>query len=276
MNKIRFSFFVAGAVLTLAVGSLRAQTSIQQITFSLLGQYQTNILGTNTANAAGPLTNQDAFIHDVLITTHSVIKALALDVDGLNWTNWILGNLVREVNLTNGHEGIFLRYGAMQTNVSSYFGGSFSNNFTAGLTSAFPGLTNNISGLTNNIYGSTNDLPQFQVDRGWLIMADPTNTTTNFFRTGGLYFISFNTTNLKFNVVGVGDGTITNVGGDVNGTSYTRDINAEYVGTAGTYYMNITTNFFDTGTTTPPVFFSGPLHGTITTTQPIFSPIPGP
>ena len=268
MNKIRFSFFAAGAALAVVAGGLQAQTSIQAIHFTLFAEYQTNTFFTNTTNPEGPLTNENAVIRTVLIGTGNLVKALAVDLEGTAWTNWAGSTLVREVNMTNGNEGIFLRVAGRQTNVSSFFGGSFSNNFTGGLTTNFPGLTN-FSGLTNTF------VPQLQLDRGTLRMTDPTNTTTNFVRTAGLYFVSFNTTNIKFNMVAVGNGYGSNVIGGIDGTIYERPINWQYLGTAGSCYLNTTSNIFDTGDD-PPVFFSGPIHGSFSTSQPWFRNIAGP
>jgi hypothetical protein len=298
MNKIRFSVFAAGAALALAAGGLDAQTSIQRLTFSLLAEYQTNIYSTNTANPEGPLTNENTDIRSILISTGNVIKALAVDVAGTNFTNWSSGgSLVREVNLTNGNEGIFLRANGNQTNVSSFFGMSCSNNFTGELTNEFPALntnsaivftntvTNTNSGLTyvftnvftNSFTNSFSNNFSFETPlvRGGLRMTDPTNITTNVVRTSGLYFISLNTTNLKFNLVAVGDGAVTNVAGRIDGTLYERDINSQYLGTAGSFYLNTTTNIYDAGTN-PPVSLSGPMHGTFSVGPPWFSTIPGP
>jgi hypothetical protein len=275
MNKIRFGFFAAGAALALAAGGLHAQTSIQRLTFSLVGEYQTNIFFTNSDNP--PLTNEDSRICPILVTAANVIKALAVDLEGTNYATWTGSELVREINLTNGNEGIFLRKAGNQTNVSSFFDGSYSNNFTAGLSNAFPALTNNISGLTNDIYASTgNPSPEVELEQGWRRMSDPTNITTNFVSTAGLYFISFNTTNLKFNLVGAGDGVATNVAGRNDGTLYERtNIHSMYLGTAGAFYLNTATNIYNTGTN-PPVYVTGPMHGTFSVGQPWFSTIPGP
>ena len=263
MNKIRFGFFIV--VLNAGrAGRQRphAQTSIQRLTFSLFAEYQTNVYSTNTAGLGGPLTNTHSLISNILIGTHSVLKAMAIDLEGTNWTNWTDASLVREVNLTNGNEGIFLRTATTETNVSSFFGGSFSNNFTSGVTNAFPGVTNNFT-------------PQLELVRGLLTMTSPTNFATNYAKTAGLYFISLNTTNMKFNLVAVGDGTVTNVQGNVDGVHYEREINAQSLGTAGAFYLNVATNLFNMGSN-PPVFFSGPMRGTFTLGQPQFSPIPGP
>jgi hypothetical protein len=273
MNKIRFGVFAAGAALVLAAGGLHAQTSIQRLTFSLVGEYQTNIYYTNSDNAL--LTN-DQKIRPILITTHNIIKALAVDLEGTNWdvdrtnsTNLNGAELVREVNFSNGPaygtEGIFLlRSGTNAANVSRFFAGSYSNNFTAGLSNAFPALTN------------YNPIPPIQLDQGSRSM-NSTNTTTHFTSTAGLYFISLNTTNIKFNLVGVGDAAVTNVGGRIDGTIYppTNTVQSEYLGTAGSFYLNVATNIFGDGTN-PPVYFTGPMHGTFNVSPPRFSTISWP
>ena len=299
MNKIRFSLFAVAAALILAASGLQAQTSIQRLTFSLLAEYQTNTFFTNSANPAGPLTNEESRIRTVLIATGNVVKALAVDLDGSSSTTWNGAELVREVNLTNGTEGIFLRKAGNQTNVSSFFGGSYSNNFTGELTNEFPALNTNFAiGFTNtitnvvtnggftNIFTNvfTNSFPSsfsnnFNLEtplvRGSRLMTGPTNTTTNFVRTAGLYFISLNTTNLKFNLVAVGDGAVANVAGRISGTRYELPVNFQHLGTAGSFYLNTTTNIFDTGTGAP-VYMTGPIHGSFSTTTPTFSAIAGP
>ncbi len=299
MNKIRFVFFAAGAALALAASGLHAQTSIQRLTFSLLADYQTNIFYTNLANPAGPLTNENSRIRTVLIATGNVVKALAVDLEGTNWTTWAGSVLVREVNLTNGNEGIFLRKNGIQTNVSSFFGGSFSNNFTGELTNEFPALNTNWAiaftniitnvdtngGITNiftNVFTnsftnsfSNNFSLETPLVRGALRMTDPTNTTTNVVTTAGLYFISLNTTNLKFNLLAVGDGAVTHVGGRVDGTFYERPVNYQLLGTAGFFDLNTTTNVFDEGIN-PPGYLTGTIRGTFSTLPPFFAEIPGP
>jgi hypothetical protein len=276
MNKIRFSFLAVAAALALTGGGLQAQTSIQRVNFALFTEYQTNSFNIDSADSETPLTNEYSRLRTVLVTTGNVVKALAVDLEGTNFSTWTGSDLVREVNLTNGNEGIFLRKNGTQTNVSSFFGDSFSNNFTAGLSNAFPGFTNNISGLTNYINGSTNNpYPQVELVHGLLRMTSPTNSTTNYITTAGLYFVSLNTTNLKFNLVAVGNGIITNVAGGIDGTLYERPINSEFLGSAGSFYLNIMTNLFD-AEGNQPVYFTGPMRGTFNVGPPWFSTIAGP
>jgi hypothetical protein len=262
MNKTRFSFLLAAVALFAMTGGLRAQTSIQRITLSLLADYQTNTFFTNTASSSGPLTNEYSRIHHILIATGNVVKAIAVDLQGTNWTNLAGSLLVREVNLTNGTEGIFLRNGASNVNVSSFFGVSYSNNFTAGLTNGFPSVTNNF----------TLEDPLVQ---GWLRMTGPTNFTTNYIKTSAVYFFSLNTTNIKFDMVGVGEGEITPVIGGLDGVRYERPINTEIVGTVGAFSINTTTNVFDLGSNAP-AFLSGPIRGSIILGQPYFSELAPP
>ena len=141
-------------------------------------------------------------------------------------------------------------------------------------------MTNNISGLTNNFINqaTNNGVPQVELEHGWIRLTAPASTTTNFTSTGGLYFISFNTTNLKFNVVGVGDGGASDVGGSIDGASYElTNVHSEYLGAAGAFYLNVETNIFDMTNATPlPQYFTGPMRGTISVNPPTFSKIAGP
>lgn len=275
MNRIRIGFLIACAAFFTASSHLHAQTAVQRITVSLIGQYQTNAFFTNLPSAPNSWTSEHSLLRTVLITTANVIKSLAVDIDNTSFTNWTGSVLVREVNLTNGHSGIFLRKGVNQTNVSSFFGNSFSNDFMAGLSNAFPGYTNNISGQTNGLLTGTNvPIPQTQIFRGYL-NTDPvgsTNIVTNYTTTSGLYFISLNTTNIKFNVVGVGSGAITRISG---GTSPGFPIASPLIGAAGSYYLNLETNLYDMGTN-PPGFVTGPIHGTINFGAPYYLNISGP
>lgn len=279
MNKIRISLIVAATSFLLMGGSLRAQTSIQHITLSLLGEYQTNTFFTNTtAFPDGPWTSQYSFIRPVLITTFNVMRSLALDLEGTNYKIWNGSELLREVNLVDGTEGIFLRKGTNQTNVSRFFEGSYVDNFQSQVTNAFPALTNNIAGLTNDLFEGNTNIPQTLLFHGWQRRPDPlvsNDTTTNFVSTAGIYFVSFNTTNIKFNLLGVGDGGSTNLVGPVEGTAKTNIINSEFLGTAGTFFLNSSSNIYDLGTN-PPNNVTGPMHGSFIVGPPVFSTIPGP
>ncbi len=284
MNKIRSVFFAAGAALALAAGGLHAQTSFQNLTFSLIGEYQTNTFTTNTSGGTPVSTNEVLVVRPILITTACMIKAMAVDLEGTNWnvegtdsTNWDGARLVREVNLTNGAEGIFLRKGTHQINVSSFFGTSFTNNFT-GYLSNYLGLVTN--GFTNSFTNSSttnlaNDFPPQAAIIGGKVHIDPTTNTTNYKSSVGVYTLSFFTSNVQFNTFGVGSGVIANVRGQIDGTLYERLINSEAIGLAGAFYLNTTSNIFDLGTN-PPAYIGGPLRGGINTGAGYFSDISGP
>src|ERR1700722_15670472 len=122
-----------------AVPNAHSQTSQQKLTFSIFGQYQTNRFTTNSAHTQ---TNEMETINSMLISTACVVKAIAIDLAGPGWTNWANPSLVRETDLTNGVEGIFLVSGTNSADVSKFFGGSFSDDFTATVTNNFAGSPN--------------------------------------------------------------------------------------------------------------------------------------
>jgi hypothetical protein len=296
MNKTGFRFAVAALAFVLSACAVHAQTALERLSFSLQGQYQTNTFYTNSDDP--PLTNEYSNLHTILIGTGDVVKALAVDLEGTNWSKFSGGNLFYEINLANGQEGMLLRNGTNEADVSSFFGGCYSNNFTALLTNEFPSLntdtnpamvfTNvitNVStngGVTNlftNVFTnstavdfSNNFGVETPLDRGWRRQqSDLSTVNTNFTLTAGLYFFSLNTTNLKFNLLGAGNGVSTNFGGRIDGTPYERtNVGYEYVGTAGAFYLNVKTNLYELGTN-PPAFVSGPMHGTVIVHPPGFS-----
>jgi hypothetical protein len=271
MNKIRFRFFVAGVSLVLAAGGLQAQTSYQTLSFSLVGEYQTNTFVTNNSIRR---TNETLVIHPILIDTDHIVKSIAVDLEGTNWLVWNGASLFREVNLTTGAEGIFLRRGTNQTNISAFFDTSFTNNFT-GYLGNYIGLVTN--GFTNSFTNDsiTNSSPTNEALLGGTIYNfGQTNSTTNYLTSAGLYTLSFFSSNVQFNAFGVGSGTLVNVIGDKGGTHYRVPINTEAIGIAGAFYLNTTSNIFDLGTdegTNLPIYVTGPLHGGISTGPPVFS-----
>jgi hypothetical protein len=282
MNKIRFSFFAAGAALALAASGLHAQTSIQNLTFSLVGEFQTNTFTTNTSGGTPVSTNEVLVVHPILFTTANVVKAIAVDLEGTNWdvegtdsTNWNGARLVREVNLITGAEGIFLRKGTTQTNVSSFFGTSFTNNFTGDLSNYLGLVTNGFTNSFTNSITTNFNFPAQAAIIGGKVNFDPATNTTNYNSSAGLYTLSFFTSNVQFNTFGVGSGLIANVRGRIGGTTYERLINSEAIGMAGAFYLNTPSNIFDLGTNLP-AYIGGPLRGGITTGAGYFSDISGP
>jgi hypothetical protein len=274
MNRTLFRIFIAVMALHLGMSGVQAQISVQRLTFSLVGQYQTNIVVT-TAPSSTNWTELHPIIRPILITTENVIKAMAVDISGTNFRDWTGGSLIREVDLGTGEEGIFLRKGPNLTNVSSYFGATYLSNFTAGIANGFPGYTNNISDqpTTNLITGSEGPIPQTTVYRGYLYSNAPDTIETNYLKTTALHYISFNTANVKFNLVAVGQGNATNITGTVGATHYKTAITWENSGCAGTFYLNITTNIYTNGGTNVPArFITGPMQGSFHTQEPAFSP----
>jgi hypothetical protein len=278
MNKVRFLFAVVCAAFILVGRQAQAQTTIQYMSFYLVGNYQTNIV---TTNADGTQTNSHLYTPQFLVNGVNLVKALAVDAVGTKWTNWAGAYLLREVNLINGHEGIYLRIDGVQTNVSQYFQDSYSNNFTYGLTNAFPAVTNfdavtNSVTLTNGdiVTTNTNLIPDPEINRGWLYQGSVTNGT-NFGAHYGLHYISFHTSNLQFNLIGTSYGLRTPVAQRIDGTLYEQDILSETITSSGLFLLNTTTNIYGQGEN-PQIFVGGPIHGTLHIGPPILTSIEGP
>jgi hypothetical protein len=240
--------------------SARAQSAVQSISFSILGEYVTV---TNAPTAEPPFTNLN--FHLVVITSVNVAKAIAVDKFGHPaWTNWANALLLRRVNLVTGEERIYLDNTNEQVDVSDYFtnayGSTYVSNFSAGVAGAFPGATYNFT--TNN------PNPLEPIYSGGLV---------NHRAAAGLHFISLTTTNLKMNLVGasfgglgLGIGVLNKFSGDVHGTNYSGEVPNDVMQVVGTFTWTPNTNIFDikSGTNT---FYSGPAHGAVTTRIPVFS-----
>ena len=139
MKRIRF--LLGGLVLIFGLMAIdaRAQSTYQNIGFSVMAQYE-----TDTNNVPGDPTLTNEYLHLILITSANVVKAIAVDQFGKpNWTNWSAATIVRRVNLTTGDERIYLNNGGTnEVDVSSYFSGSYVSNFTSGVSNAFPARWN--------------------------------------------------------------------------------------------------------------------------------------
>jgi hypothetical protein len=247
----------------------RAQASCQIISFSVLGDYQD---ATNNAPTEPLLTNQ--FIGPLSFTSGNVVKAILLDLKGIKWTNWLGAQLERQVNLVTGEEGIYITLGGKnELNVSPFFGDTYVGNFT--------GATTNLLGFaTNNFTYGTNALqsPFPSVYNG-----TETRTTTNRHVAAGMHYLSLNTTNLKFNLVGVssfgiGNGEITTFTGTSQKTNhYSVPIDREIINVVGSFSWNKTTNFYSPITNVTNVFYSGPARGSVIVGTPVlgnFTPVP--
>ena len=249
MKQTRFLLAVVLCLAGLAPGGAFAQpVSVQRVGFSLLVDYQhdlTNAVATN------------AFIQDALVATGNVARAVKLEF-GEDETNWSATALVREVNLTNGAEGLYLRGNGVQTNVSEFFsnalGASFTADFTSGTTNFFPALTNDFDPATPIYRGS------IRVGAGG---------HTNYITTETFHAVAFNTSNMKFNLIGFGTASLHRVAGRMDGVIYAANIEQFTAQGLGTLYFNAGTNIFGTGTV-PPITNSGVAHGTFWTGPPVF------
>ena len=256
MKRIRF--LLGGLILIfslMAIGA-RAQSTVQNIAFSVMGQFET---ATNNIPGDPTLTNE--YLHLILVTSANVVKAIAIDYFGASSeaTNWSAAGLVRRVNLVTGEERIYLNRGGTNTiDVSRFFSGSYLGNFMSGVTNAFPAAADSFGSNYPNPYQ-----PLFS------------GTPTNHQASAGLYFISLNTTNLKMNLLGanfsfLGNGVLTKFSGDEKGTKYSGEVQNEVISVVGSFSWNRGTNLLDIspGTNT---FYSGPARGTVTVRAPNFS-----
>jgi hypothetical protein len=261
MKLTRLAFLGLALALGLAARTAPAQSIQQPLLFSINAEYEYT---TNATPNSETVTDDISVHHNLLVTTHGVVKAIAVDLFGRAWTNWISATLLRRVNPVDGTEGIFLRNGTKFTNVSSFFGDSFQNDFTEDVSNSFPGLTNNFT-------------PQLPVFHG-SVSNGPAGSFTNTISLGNVRFISLNTTNLKFNLIGVNlstasNGRVTNVVGTVDQVRYSAQVDTLSVSVVGSLYINTATNLFDGAPFQP---YSGPARGAFSTGQALFSIYPGP
>jgi hypothetical protein len=262
MKRIRFLFGSIVLILGLMAINAHAQSTYQYIGFSVQAEFEV---------VTNDVPSDPTFIDDnlrlILVTSSNVVKSIAADQFGTPaWTNWANAGIVRRVNLVTGEERIYLSRtdaagGTTNVDVSSYFSGSYLNNFTSGTSNAFPAATNNFTENNPNPYP-----PLFR------------GQPTNHFSSAGLYFISLNTTNLKMNLLGanfafLGNGLITKYSGVEHGTNYSGAVQNEIISVVGSLSWTRSTNIFDLYTQTTNTFYSGPARGTVTVREPNFSPV---
>ena len=182
-------FLIGGLVLLfcLIAGNARAQSGYQLITFSVVGEYE-----SQTNNVPTDPTETNLYLHLVAFTSANVVEAIALDMFSYPaWTNWRYAGLIRRVNFATGDERIYLnRGGTNEVDVSSYLQHDLHQQFhiRAG-GGAFPAATNNFTANDPNPLQ-----PLFS------------GTPTNHFASVGMNFISLTTTNLKMNLLGASFG----------------------------------------------------------------------
>lgn len=295
MKRIRFLFGCLAVLFGFMATDARAQSSHQIITFSILTDFQNE---TNAAPNEPGLTN--LFIQPLLITSGNIVKAILLDIKGRKWTNWIGATLQRQINLTNGEEGVYITLGGTnELNVSSFFGDTYLSNFTGGVLDALSFATNNftyfytndiVTAYTNITDGSTNvtlitnavvTTNNLQSPYPPVFNGQASSTFVHHRSSAGLHFISVNTSNLKLNLVGAslqapGDGAITTFTGHYDGTNYSVGVQDESIYVVGSFSWNGTTNFFSPITNVTNVFYSGPARGSVIIGAPNYSPITPP
>jgi len=239
----------------LSAAPARAQVSRQALTFAIYGQYQTNEFHTNSS-----LTNEHKTLKPIEIATRDMVKALALDYAGTNWTSLTSAALVRETDFTNGVAGgerIFLHRGSPPTNldVSTNFRLSFTNNFTHDVAVNFPGAAR----LRASSSAAGGTFPG-------------ASANTNSLVSDGLFSVSFYTTNMQFNLVGYGTTTETIFHAARDGADYSGPVQRLQMAGVGTFGLNVSTNFFEGEIVSDPDtnFASGPARGSFSTGEASF------
>jgi hypothetical protein len=264
MKQMRFYLLILALGFGLCAQRVQAQTSEQVMTFSVICQYATNyLITTNTQTGA---TAQYIEQNTVILDSANIAKAIAVDLLRTNWTLWAGAQLCYEVNLATGNQGIFMRLGAKQTNVSQFFTNIFSpyaysNIFSQNLSSVF--TVTNYTSLPVGVFG-TNYVK---------------STTTNFYGSfsDNLAYLTFTSSNMSFNLFGYSQGTVVDGSGYLDGTLYSQYLTEAEIAGAGTFNLNVSTNIFLVPTTNgTPAFYNGVAHGTVFVQRPFFLAIGPP
>jgi len=258
MKKMRSLFLVLALGFGLCAERAQGQTSEQVMTFSIICQYVTNTYTTNTATSTRTRSGQ---LTTVLINSGNIAKAIAIDLFGTNWTKWNPANICYEVNLSTGNQGIYLRHGSSQTNVSSFFLNTFTNMFSQDVGNVFAGTnfaagTNNYIGMnyalgTNYFLGTNYDVE----DTGGTIpliggygyyrpIADTSPSNTDYTAFGDLAYMAAASSNISFNLYGYSQGALVTVAGYYSNKLYRMKVDHGYITGAGTFSLNLTTNIF--------------------------------
>jgi hypothetical protein len=258
MMKMRCLFLVLALGCGLCAQQARAQTSEQVMTFSIICQYATNNI--TVTNPTTQVVTHYLVEDTVLLNTENLVKAMAIDMLKTNWAQWQGADICYEVNLANGNEGIYLRLGPKQTNVSSFFGNSFTNTFAQNASNVFTG-TNYATSLP--LGGDNNE------------QSGQTITSSKFM--GNLAYLTFNSSNLAFNIFGYSQGPIVYGSGVLDGQLYERYLHEAQIAGAGTFTLNVSTNVYLIPTSNgTPTNFTGIAHGNVFVQTPFFLPFGPP
>jgi hypothetical protein len=168
--------------------------------------------------------------------------------------------LVREVNLSNGAEGLYIRGNGYQNDVSRYFtndlGASYDGDFTGQVTNLFAGITNFFTGLP--IHSGFAQTPHGQP------------SVTNNLRQETIFTVSMDTTNMKFTFLGYGTAVPHPVVGRAKGVLYSKAVDSFYAHGIGTMFHTAGTNVFDQGAVPRGTNF-GPIYGVFWSGEPVFA-----
>jgi hypothetical protein len=293
MNKIRFLFLTVLCAFGFSVQRSEAQIAGQTMTFSIICQYITNTASTNLQSSQVTTVQH---LETVLISSVNLVHSIALDLFDREYTNqgalhinWNAGHLIYEQNLLSGEQGVFLRAGRFQTDVSSYF---INTNFSAG------GYSNIFSTDANAAFASTlyvtnttlTNSPFLPIAEGYVYSNSLTSeVSSNFTLFDNLAYVDFDTTNFhntQFRLFGYSEGHL--IGLEYAGLYH--KLNQAHIVAAGTFRMNLTTNLFNavdgqmvtnpyhtnvvytiTNAVTP-LYLSGLAHGTINFSAPYLIP----
>lgn len=248
------------------------------MSFSIICQYVTNTVITNATTRA---VEQVPHVLTVLLDTATIIKAMVIDIF---WTNnstvfqsnlvkWQPSALVYEENMTTGYQGIFLRRGNEQLNVSPFF----TNNFapptlsTNSYADMFAVDVADVFGGTNYALFSTNSYVDVYAQDATNAYA-ATNFASNSLPLVGTYgydngpvgiaydnltYLKFSSSNTSFTLFGYSEGMLVNAVYDAEG--HVGKVDMAHIIGAGTFSLNLTTNFLRV---TPdfPYIINGQLH----------------
>jgi hypothetical protein len=267
MKNMRYLLLALALGLGLCAQHVQGQTAAQNMTFSIICQYATNT--STNINLSAKTTNVQQQIVTVLLNSGNLVKAMTIDMLGTNWTQWQNATLVYEVNLKTTNQGIFLRLNGKQTNVSQFFAPNFTNLFSQNAAGAFNAINYTITGT------NPTTLPLI----GGYVYDKDGVITSNYTSIGNFAYLTFETTNISFNLFGFSQGSLINVVERYDNELYTNQVDkAEIIG-AGTFSLNVTTNIFpylDITNFTTPNYYTGLAHGTIYTSGPYYLNIEGP